>query len=43
MNWNEINYAINRTSHLGKFIVSENRPLNIIGRTGISGRGLLGN
>lgn len=42
MNWNELNLAINRKSHLGEYEVVGGYPLNIIGRTGICGRGLLG-
>ena len=34
---------MNRASHEGEYLVdSSNRPLNIRGRTGVSGRGVLG-
>lgn len=42
MNWNELNYTINRQSHIGKYEVIDGLPRNIVGRTGICGRGLLG-
>ena len=33
---------VNRVSHEGEYQVSEGRPLNVKGRTGLSGRGVLG-
>ncbi len=38
-----MNLSINRKSHLGEYKIIDGRPLNIVGRTGICGRGLLGN
>ena len=43
MNWNSMNLAINRKSHLGEYSIIDGWPQNIVGRTGICGRGLLGN
>ena len=43
MNWNQMNLVINRKSHVGVYELVDNKPRNIIGRTGIIGRGLLGN
>lgn len=40
--WNEIDGNINRISYLGNYTIVNNRPLNPIGRTGLSGRGILG-
>jgi len=41
--WNKLDGKVNRVSHNGEYDVNEEgRPLNIIGRTGISGRGVLG-
>jgi len=39
---NTIDGKIDRRSHLGKISIVDGRPLNPIGRTGISGRGQLG-
>ena len=33
---------VNRVSHEGEYQVSDGRPLNVKGRTGLSGRGVLG-
>jgi ADP-ribose pyrophosphatase len=40
--WNDIDGAIDRRSHLGKYDVIGGMPRNPVGRTGVSGRGLLG-
>jgi len=41
--WNTLDGNVNRTSHEGEYLVdSGNRPLNIRGRTGVTGRGVLG-
>lgn len=41
--WNALDGKVNRASHEGLYIVSsEGRPLNIRGRTGLAGRGVLG-
>jgi len=41
--WNSLDGKVNRVSHEGEYQVSEaGRPLNIKGRTGLSGRGVLG-
>lgn len=41
--WNSLDGKVNRKSHTGVYSVSSSgRPLNILGRTGISGRGVLG-
>jgi len=42
--WNSLDGKVNRVSHDGDYQVdkSSNRPLNSVGRTGISGRGVLG-
>jgi ADP-ribose pyrophosphatase len=40
--WNEIDNNIDRRSHLGKYEIINGLPRNPIGRTGITGRGLLG-
>lgn len=40
--WNSIDGKIDRTSFHGKYEIDERRPLNVAGRTGIIGRGLLG-
>lgn len=37
-----MNYAINRKSFFGEYEVIDGRPRNIVGRTGICNRGLLG-
>lgn len=33
---------VNRRSYTGEYTVKEKRPLNPVGRTGLTGRGLLG-
>ena len=41
--WNELDGKVDRRSHLGKYLLDKNVfPLNIIGRTGIRLRGVLG-
>ncbi|KAK9752592.1 NUDIX domain [Popillia japonica] len=40
--WNALDGLINRKSHEGEYALQNGRPLNIRGRTGISGRGTLG-
>merc|ERR1712025_1533873 len=41
--WNSLDGKVNRKSHTGVYSVSSSgRPLNILGRTGLSGRGVLG-
>jgi len=40
--WNSLDGKVNRASHEGEYLVSSGRPLNIRGRTGIAGRGVLG-
>lgn len=41
-NWNALDGTINRTSYTGHYVISNKRPINPVGRTGITGRGLLG-
>lgn len=40
--WNELDNNVNRHSYAGTYILSEGRPLNPKGRTGLKGRGVLG-
>jgi len=40
--WNTLDNSINRASHEGPYQVEGGRPLNIRGRTGLVGRGVLG-
>jgi len=40
--WNSLDGKVNRASHQGEYRVREGRPLNIQGRTGLAGRGVLG-
>ena len=41
--WNELDGKVNRVSHDGVYKVDkDNRPVNMMGRTGITGRGVLG-
>ncbi|XP_018570903.1 ADP-ribose pyrophosphatase, mitochondrial [Anoplophora glabripennis] len=40
--WNELDGDVNRKSHTGSYSISDGRPLNPEGRTGIRGRGVLG-
>lgn len=42
-NWNALDGFVNRKSYEGEYVINENnRPQNPRGRTGISGRGVLG-
>lgn len=40
--WNKLDGNVNRMSHSGDYKVVQNTPQNLVGRTGIIGRGLLG-
>ena len=40
--FNQIDDQISRISHAGAYAVVDGLPLNVVGRTGLSGRGLLG-
>lgn len=40
--WNSLDGSVNRKSYEGEYSILNNRPLNTRGRTGISGRGVLG-
>ncbi|GJQ72026.1 hypothetical protein Trydic_g3128 [Trypoxylus dichotomus] len=40
--WNALDDCVNRKSYEGEYVISNNRPLNPRGRTGITGRGVLG-
>lgn len=40
--WNDIDGNVNRTSHVQTYIIKDGYPLNPVGRTGLSGRGILG-
>ena len=41
--WNSVDGKVNRVSHEGEYQISQaGRPLNIRGRTGLTGRGVLG-
>jgi len=41
--WNSLDGKVNRVSHDGKYNVgTDNRPVNMMGRTGVVGRGVLG-
>jgi len=40
--WNQMDGQINRSSHEGMYKVQNGLPLNIRGRTGLNGRGILG-
>ena len=40
--WNEFDGSVDRRSHLGKYSIVNGLPRNPIGRTGLTGRGLLG-
>ena len=41
--WNKLDGKVNRVSHDGEYKVDkDNRPVNMMGRTGITGRGVLG-
>lgn len=40
--WNSIDGKIDRTSFHGKYEIRQNYPINVAGRTGLLGRGLLG-
>ncbi len=41
-NWNSMDELIDRRSFMGNYKVIGGRPVNIKGRTGVSGRGCLG-
>ena len=41
-NWNALDELIDRRSFMGEYSVIGGRPINIKGRTGVSGRGRLG-
>lgn len=40
--WNSIDGKIDRTSFHGNYKIRDKYPLNVAGRTGLTGRGLLG-
>jgi len=40
--WNSLDEKVNRKSHEGEYKIQDGRPLNPHGRTGLSGRGILG-
>lgn len=40
--WNKLESNVNRISYCGLYEIYDNRPLNPFGRTGITGRGILG-
>lgn len=40
--WNSIDGNVNRESYTGSYDVQNGYPLNPVGRTGMSGRGVLG-
>lgn len=40
--WNQLDGAVNRASYNGTYKVVNGVPLNIVGRTGLCGRGVLG-
>lgn len=40
--WNSIDGGINRVSYHGNYGIRNRLPVNVCGRTGIAGRGLLG-
>lgn len=40
--FNQLDGEVNRVSHVGQYQIADNVPLNPFGRTGISGRGILG-
>lgn len=40
--WNAVDGVIDRLSHHGMYTIKDKCPLNPFGRTGITGRGLLG-
>ena len=41
-NFNELDGSVNRKSHIGIYQIENKTPLNPFGRTGLSGRGILG-
>lgn len=41
-NWNQLDDKIDRRSFIGKYEIIDGRPINPIGRTGVTGRGQLG-
>lgn len=40
--WNDVDGNVNRTSHVQTYEIRDGYPLNPVGRTGLSGRGVLG-
>ena len=42
MKWNQMDGKVNRKSLLYEYKIEDGYPLNPIGRTGLRGRGLLG-
>lgn len=40
--WNSVDGNVSRISYMGQYKIVNGYPLNPIGRTGISGRGVLG-
>ncbi|XP_060522797.1 ADP-ribose pyrophosphatase, mitochondrial isoform X2 [Cylas formicarius] len=40
--WNELDGKVNRKSYEGEYSISDGRPMNPAGRTGVKGRGVLG-
>ncbi|KXJ68322.1 hypothetical protein RP20_CCG004201 [Aedes albopictus] len=40
--WNQLDGAVNRVSFVGEYEVRDGFPMNMFGRTGLRGRGLLG-
>lgn len=40
--FNELDGKVNRVSHIGSYRIEKGLPLNLFGRTGITGRGVLG-
>lgn len=40
--WNAMDGKVNRASYMGQYSIKDGYPLNPIGRTGITGRGVLG-
>lgn len=41
-NWNSLDGNVSRISYMGIYNIRDGYPLNPIGRTGITGRGILG-
>lgn len=42
LKFNKVDGKVNRKSHVGEYKVVDGLPLNVVGRTGLTGRGLLG-